>query len=309
MTASTFHPHLLTRQDALDELASRIAFGLREDGVLEVQPGVFFYRISTTGEPVHIVLEPSFCTIAQGAKETLIANEILRYDPAHYLITTTQLPMVGEVVDASSDRPFLGVRLALDPQLVTMMMVEAGGILPQGDRAAIKAMQVSPLDAELLDAILRLVRLTESPVDYGVLAPLVIREIVYRLLKGAHGSRLQYLARVGGQSHRMAQAIELLQERFNQPICINAIAQELGMSTSGFHAHFKATTAMSPLQFQKQLRLQEARRLMLSEYLDAAEAGSRVGYDDASHFSREYKRHFGAPPMRDVERLRRLVAE
>ncbi|HEY9819068.1 MAG TPA: AraC family transcriptional regulator [Candidatus Obscuribacterales bacterium] len=170
-------------------------------------------------------------------------------------------------------------------------------------------MNVSRLDTDLLDATLRLVRLTESADDYSMLAPLVIKEITYRLLKGAQGSRLQHLARVGGQFHRMAQAIALLQERFNQPIQIEAIAPELGMSASGFHVHFKATTAMSLLQFQKQLRLQEARRLMLSEQLDAAEAGSRVGYDDASHFSREYKRYFGAPPMRDVAQLRRLVTE
>ncbi|NEQ53742.1 MAG: AraC family transcriptional regulator [Leptolyngbya sp. SIO3F4] len=308
MTISSHHPEAISLKASLDELANRIACGLQEDGTMEMQPGIFFYRASASGEPIHAVLEPSCCVIAQGAKETLIADEIFRYDPAHYMITTMQLPLVGKVVKASPDQPYLGVRIVLDPQLVTTMMVEAGGGLLRGDRA-VKAMNVSVLDADLLDAILRLVRLTESPADYGVLAPLVMREITYRLLKGDQGSRLQHLATLGGQSHRMAQAVKLLQEHFNQPIRIDAISQKLGMSVSGFHAHFKATTAMSPLQFQKQIRLQEARRLMLSEHLDAAEAGSRVGYEDASHFSREYKRHFGAPPMRDVERLRHLVAK
>ncbi|MEO1352722.1 MAG: AraC family transcriptional regulator [Cyanobacteria bacterium J06635_15] len=271
-----------------------------------MQPGIFFYRVSTTDQPLHIVLKPSFCVIAQGAKETLIGDEILRYDTAHYLITTMPLPLTGKIVKASSEHPYLCVQITLDPQLVTTMMVEAGGALPRGDRA-IKAMNVCQLDPHLLDATLRLVQLTESPDDYRVLAPLVMREITYRLLKGNQSSRLQHLAKLGGQLHRMAKAVELLQERFNQPIRIDKLAQELGMSASGFHAHFKATTAMSPLQFQKQLRLQEARRLMLNEHLAAAEAGSRVGYDDASHFSREYKRQFGAPPLRDIERLCRLA--
>jgi len=163
------------------------------------------------------------------------------------------------------------------------------------------------LSAELLDATLRLVRLTQRPNEYRALAPLVVREIVYRLLTGEQAGRLQHLANFGGQAHRMARAIDKLRLEFDKPLRIEEVAKELGMSVSGFHAHFKAATTMSPLQFQKQLRLQEARRLMLSGNLDAGEAGFKVGYDDASHFSREYKRHFGEPPMRDVERLRELA--
>jgi AraC-like DNA-binding protein len=139
------------------------------------------------------------------------------------------------------------------------------------------------------------------------LAPLIVREIVYRLLTGAQGNRMRDLATFGGQAHRMVRAVEKIRVNFDKALRIEDLARELGMSVSGFHAHFKAVTAMSPLQFQKQLRLQEARRLMLSENLDAAEAGYRVGYDDASHFSREYKRHLGKPPMRDVEQLRELA--
>jgi AraC-like DNA-binding protein len=156
----------------------------------------------------------------------------------------------------------------------------------------------------LLDATVRLVRLLDSPTEAHFLAPLVTREIVYRLLRGEQGGRLHHVAALGGSTHRIVEAIELLRKEFDQPLRIEDIARELGMSVSGFHHHFKAVTAMTPLQFQKQLRLQEARRLMLGEDHDAASAGYRVGYGDASHFTREYKRLFGAPPVRDVERLR-----
>jgi len=186
-------------------------------------------------------------------------------------------------------------------------MMESGIVQSRGDGSGVKSVNVSPLDANLLDATLRLVRLIETPGEYRVLAPLVIREIVYRLLTGAQASRLRHLATFGGHAHRMVRAVEKLRETFNKPLRIESIARELGMSVSGFHAHFRTVTAMSPLQFQKQLRLQEARRLMLSEDLDAAEAGYRVGYDDASYFNREYKRYFGAPSMRDVEGLRGLA--
>jgi AraC-like DNA-binding protein len=173
----------------------------------------------------------------------------------------------------------------------------------------VQALNVSPLDVSLLDAIVRLVRLLDSPTDARFLAPLITREIVYRLLKGEQGGRLHHIAALGGHSHRIVRALERLRKDFDQPLRIEDIARELGMSVSGFHHHFRAVTAMSPLQFQKQLRLQEARRLMLGENLDAASAGYRVGYSDASHFTREYKRLFGTPPMRDVERLRVAAME
>jgi AraC-like DNA-binding protein len=218
-----------------------------------------------------------------------------------------ELPLIGEVVEASREQPYLSFRLVLDPSVVTSVMVESGVVHPRGDGSGVKAIDVSALDANLLDATVRLVRLIDTPSEYRALAPLVVREIVYRLLTGAQGSRMRHLATFGGQAHRMVRAIAKLRENFDKPLQTEDLARDIGMSVSGFHAHFKAVTAMSPLQFQKQLRLQEARRLMLSENLDAAEAGYRVGYDDASHFSREYKRHFGAPPMRDVERLRELA--
>ena len=286
------------------ELAERIARAIPEDGTVEPLKGLLLNRSSTPTEPLHGVSRPSFCVIAQGSKEVLLGDSRYRYDPAHYLLATVELPISGQIVEASAERPYLSLRLDLDPALVSSVMVEAGHLSSrnQGD---VRALDVSPLDADLLDATVRLVRLLDTPpAEARVLRPLITREIVYRLLKGEQGNRLRHLALLGGQTDRIAEAVERLRRDFNQPLRIESLARELGMSVSGFHHHFKAVTAMSPLQFQKQLRLQEARRLLLGENLDAASAGYRVGYDDASQFSREYKRLFGQPPVRDVERLR-----
>ena len=290
-----------------EEIAERIARALPRDGTVEPQPGLHFRRHATPTQRVYASAQPSFCVIAQGRKDILLGEARFRYDPAHYLISTMELPLSGQVVEASAARPYLSFRLVLDPSVVTSVMVESGVAQPRGDGGGMKAVDVSPLDANLLDATLRLVRLIDAPSEYYALAPLVIRELVYRLLTGAQGCRMRHLATFGGEAHRMVRAVETVRKHFDKPLRIEDMARELCMSVSGFHAHFKAVTAMSPLQFQKQLRLQEARRLMLSENLDAAEAGYRVGYDDASHFSRDYKRHFGQPPMRDVERLRELA--
>jgi AraC-like DNA-binding protein len=295
------------RQADQEELVERIARALPHDGTVEPQPGLHFRRCSRPTERIHGFHEAAFCVIAQGSKDLILGEERFRYDPAHYLITTVDLPMIGQVVEASPERPWLRVRLVLDPSVVTSVMTESGVVQARGDGVGVKSIDVSPLDANLLDATLRLVRLIDAPDEYRIVAPLVIREIIYRLLMGAQASRMRHLARLGGQAHRMVRAVEKLRENFDKPIRIQKVARELGMSVSGFHAHFRAMTGISPLQFQKHLRLQVAQRLMLSEDLDAAEAGYRVGYDDASHFSREYKRHFGEPPMRDVERLRELA--
>src|SRR5215218_2968736 len=286
-----------------DELAGRIARAVREDGTVEPLEGLRLARASSPTEAVHSVSTPSFCVVAQGSKEILLGEDRYRYDPAHYLITTAELPIASQITQASEERPYLRFLLKLDPALVGSVMVEAGHAAPQS-YSAVKAIDVSPVEAALLDAVVRLVRLLDSPAEAGFLAPLIKREIVYRLLMGEQGGRLRHTAILGGHGHRIARAIDRLREDFDRPLRIDDLARESGMSVSGFHHHFKAVTAMSPLQFQKQLRLQEARRLMLGDDLDAASAGYRVGYGDASHFTREYKRLFGAPPVRDVERLR-----
>jgi AraC-like DNA-binding protein len=290
------------------ELAKRIARAVPQDGVVEPLEGVRLRRASAPTETGHGVTIPAFCVVAQGSKEIRLGDRRYRYDPAHYLVATAALPVASRITEASAERPFLNLLLGLDPALVGSVMVEAGYPVPRV-QSPVAAIDVSALDADLLDAVVRLVRLLDAPTDARVLAPLFTREIVYRLLAGEQGNRLRYLAALGGQRNRIAQAIDRLRRDFDRPLRIEELARELGMSVSGFHHHFKAVTAMSPLQFQKHLRLQEARRLMLGEDLDATSAGYRVGYDDASHFSREYKRLFGAPPMRDAARLRGTATE
>src|SRR5918992_5318564 len=292
-----------------EELAERVARAVREEGTFDLPGGLRLLRACSPTELEHGVSFPAFCVVAQGSKEVLLGDDVYRYDANNYLIPAAALPIASRITEASEERPYLGVVLRLDPALVGSVMVEAGHPAP-GDRAAVRAFDVSPLDAGLLDAVVRLVRLLDSPAEEArFLRPLITREIVFRLLKGEQGGRLRQIAVLGGHSHRIARAIERLREDFDRPLRIEDIARELGMSVSGFHHHFRAVTAMSPLQFQKRMRLQEARRLMLAEDLDAASPGHRVGYSDASHFTREYKRLFGEPPMRDVERLREAAME
>ncbi len=313
VTVDSMNPQRVEReanrvQANIGELVERIARTIREDGMVEPLKGLRLHRASSPTEPIYGVSDPAFCVIAQGSKEVFLGNNRYQYDPAHYLLVTFELPIVSQVIEASQERPYLSLRLKLDPILVSSVMVEAGHFSPRR-HAAVRAINVSPLDASLLDAVVRLVRLLDTPAEASFLAPLITREIVYRLLIGEQGDRLRHIAVQGGHTHRIARAIERLRREFDQPLRIDDIAQELGMSVSSFYHHFKAVTAMSPLQFQKHMRLQEARRLMLSEGLDAASAGYRVGYNDASHFSREYKRLFGLPPLRDVERLREAARE
>jgi AraC-like DNA-binding protein len=289
------------------ELVERVAQATRDDGRVEPLNGLYLFRASSPTELLHSVSTPAFCVIAQGSKEVFLGEERYQYDPAHYLLTTVELPVVSQILEASREQPYLSMRLQLDPTLVGSVLVEANLPLPPG-QSDVKAMDVSPLDASLLDAVVRLVRLVDSPTEARVLAPLVTREIVARLLMGAQGARLRQIAVLGGYTHHIARAVDLLRKDYSQPLRMERIAHELGMSVSGFHHQFKAVTAMSPLQFQKRVRLQEARRLMLGEHLDAASAGYRVGYDDAAHFNREYKSLFGLPPMRDVERLREAAS-
>ncbi len=291
-----------------DELVELIARAIREDGTVEPLKGLHLNRASSPKEPLHSVYDPVFCVIAQGSKELFLSNERYVYDSSHYLLVTAELPLVGHVLDASRERPYLSLRLELDPTLVSSVMVEAGDVPPQ-NHADVRAINVSSLDAGLLDAVVRLVRLLNAPAEAPFLAPLITREIVYRLWKGEQGDRLRYITVLNGYTPHIAKAIERIHKDYDQPLRIDRIARDLGMSVSGFHHHFKSVTALSPLQFQKRLRLQEARRLMLGEGLDATSAAYRVGYHDASYFNREYKSLFGLPPMRDLERLRESARE
>lgn len=286
-----------------DELVERMTQACRQDGPMQPLEGIRFYRSSAPTELNPTLSDPAFAVIAQGRKELYLGEERYQYDPYHYCLGTIELPVISHVIEASRKRPYLSFRLELDPSLVGSVMTELGHT-GKPRRADVKAFNVNSLDAGLLDAVVRLVRLIDTPTEARVLAPLIKREIICRLLLGEQGDRLRHIAAVGGYTSPIARAIERLREEYDQQIRIDDVAQEVGLSVSSFHHQFKAVTALTPLQFQKQLRLQEARRLMLGEHLDAASTAYRVGYNDASHFNREYKRLFGLPPMSDVERLR-----
>jgi len=285
-----------------NELARRISDKLTEDGVLEIFPSLTIARSCVPTHPNHTVFTPAFCVIGQGSKQVFLGEEKLKYDTGHYLISTIDLPIVSYVLEASEEMPYLSFRMDLEPSLIADVLIESGVEIKSGS-ASVKAMDVSEIDADLLNAVVRAVRLLDNPGEEKMLLPSIKREIVFRLLKGNQGPRLAHLLS-GGEDRRISKAIENLREQYDRPLSIEAIARDMGMSVSGFHHHFKSVTAMSPLQFQKQLRLQEARRLMLGEDLDAASAGFRVGYEDPSYFSRDYKKQFGAPPQRDIARLR-----
>lgn len=287
---------------ARGEIVERMSRLLPEDGKMDLFSDLLLIRRSGPAEPVQSIYQPAFCFVAQGRKRASVGGEVFSYDPFHYLIFTVDLPVVFEVEAASKELPYLGMSLNLDPALVASVIVESGIEIKKGD-ASVKAMNVSSIDADLLDAVTRLVRIAETPTAAKVLAPLVIKEIIYRLLAGGQGARLAHLL-TASDTRRISKAIGHLREHFDEPLKIEEIAREVGMSVSGFHHHFKSVTTMSPLQFQKQIRLQEARRLMLGEDLDAASAGFRVGYEDPAYFNRDYKKIFGAPPQRDIARLR-----
>jgi AraC-like DNA-binding protein len=291
-------------QASRKELVERLSRAIREDGRVEPLKDVHLHRESSPAECVqHSISAAAFCIIAQGSKDVFLGGELYQYDPMHYLLATAELPIATHITEATPEQPFLGLVINLDPVLVSSVMVETGYDV-SGGGASVRAMDVSPLTADLLDAVVRLARLLDTPADAPFLMPLIVREVVYRLLQGDQGDRLCHIALQEANTHRITQAIRQLREDFDHDLKVDDIAQDVSMSTSSFYHHFKAVTGLSPLQFQKRIRLQEARRLMLGEGLDAGDAGFRVGYNDASHFSREYKRLFGDPPMRDVQRLR-----
>ena len=266
------------------------------------------HRLSAPSPPVHGVLKPTFCLVAQGSKLTVLGEETHTHNSLRYLLLSVDLPLTVQVTEASPDAPYLGLCLDIDPRQIGALLLEMEGTegadRPLAGQSAPRSLSLSRTDAPLLDASLRLLRLLETPADVPMLAPLAVREILYRLLTGEQGPRLRQIAVHNSLTQRIARATEWIKRHYAEPLSIETIAQEVCMSASGLHHHFKAVTALSPLQYQKRLRLQEARRLMLSEALDAATAAYRVGYQSPSQFSREYRRLFGAPPHRDLARLR-----
>src|SRR4051794_164634 len=269
------------------------------DGVYHTAvPALTLSRFSAPSDLAALMYEPCLCVVAQGTKEVLLGDETYRLDSAQSLLVSVDLPVAARVVEASPARPYLAVRIALDTAVVGALLADGAAAPPLGPPA--RAIAVTPVEPPLLDAVTRLVDLLDSPPDIAPLAPLVLREITYRVLAGPQGSRLRQIASAGAPAQRIARAIRWLKDHFTDPLRVESLAERVGMRPSAFHLHFKSLTALSPLQYQKRLRLQEARRLMLGEGLDAAEAAFRVGYESPSQFSREYRRLFGASPRRDV---------
>lgn len=290
----------LASQRELAAIIERYSGG--QDGLWETPvPGLSFYRTSHTQGPMCGVYRSVLAIIPQGAKRVVLGDEAYEYDRDHYLLTSVDLPVMGQVTQANPQVPYLCFILEIDARKVGELLGTATVAVMAADP---RGMGVSRLDRGLADAALRLARLVESPRDIAVLAPLVERELLYRLLCGQQGARLRNTVLADSHGHRVARAIDWLKDNYHEPLSIDALADRVNMSKSSLHHHFKALTAMSPLQYQKQIRLQEARRLLLSECADAASVARRVGYESPSQFSREYRRLFGAPPVQDIARFR-----
>jgi AraC-like DNA-binding protein len=269
-------------------------------------PGLSLFRRDEPTEPISGMYEPSICIVAQGAKRVLLGDDTFVYDAHHYLITSVHLPTVVQIIEASPEKPYLGLKLRLDQREMSQMMVDSN-LPPPRVRPASRGMGTGEVTLPLLAAFQRLIDLLAEPEDIPILAPIIQREIIYRLLVGDQGAHLRQIASAGSQSHQIARAIDWLKGNFTRPLRIDDLATQVNMSTSTFHHHFRMLTAMSPLQYQKSLRLNEARRLMLIERLDATTAAFQIGYESASQFSREYSRFFGAPPLRDITNLRQIA--
>ncbi|RAS00451.1 AraC family transcriptional regulator [Ensifer adhaerens] len=294
----------------IKRLASILANNATVDGVTETAiPRVNILRSTTTTEPIPILHKPAVCFVAQGCKQTTLAHEAYVYAPMKFLIVSVDLPIAGQILSASRDQPYLCLRLDLEPAAIADVISAA---IPAGIRneKPQRGIAVSDVPTDLLGAILRLAELLESgrASDRAVLAPLAEREILYRLLLGDQGDRLRQIGMAESKLRQINKAVAIIRSQYERTLRVEDIAAQVNMSVSSFHQHFKTVTAMSPLQYQKKIRLQEARRLMIAQALDAASAGFSVGYESPSQFSREYARMFGLPPKKDVEKMRSMPA-
>jgi len=285
------------------QVASVVDRHITTDGSQETAiPGLLLFRASSASEHDATVYQPSLCIVAQGAKEVVVGEETYRYDPSSSLLVSIDLPATSRVVEASPDKPCLVVVIALDMALVGELLAKVW-TLPTSNRSG-RGVCLAPMDDQLVSAVERLLGLLDAPQDIETLAPLIFQEITYRVMTGPQGARLRQIASAGAPAYRISKAIQWLRTNFTEPLSVDSLAKQVGLSTSSLHQHFKNVTAMSPLQFQKRLRLQEAKRLLLAESIDAAAAAYRVGYESPSQFSREYRRMYGAPPRKDIAALK-----
>lgn len=266
-------------------------------------PSLRLIRASNVSEPLHSIYEPSLLVIAQGSKIVTLADESYQYDPASYLVASVHLPISGRIIQATQQEPYLCVQLSFSTDQIL-------DIIKESDQAWSRKMDsgrglvVNKTNSDLLNAVLRLVGLLDTPRDIPAISPLIVREILYRILQDKQGNLIKQFAMIGSHAHCIAKVIQMINNDFPKPLRIEELAKKVNMSTSSLHTQFKKVTAMSPLQYQKLIRLQEARRLLLAESSEAANVGFQVGYESPSQFSREYARMFGLPPISDIKRLR-----
>ncbi|MDD2700814.1 MAG: AraC family transcriptional regulator [Sideroxydans sp.] len=305
----------MTSPDSLKQINALHAtlaqtIGAWTEGIENLQspiPGLSFFRREANAAPCACLIEPSIVLVVQGEKKMWLGDESYTYNTRHFLITSLDLPANSEVVDASQEKPCLGLVLKLDFRIMADLIAQ-GGLTPPANGTIDTGMGIGAITLPILEPFKRLLEQLDDPHDIAVLAPLIQREIHYRLLVSDQAPRLWQIAAAGSQTHRITKAVDWLKTNYAVPLRIEELADRVQMSTSSLHHHFRKLTAMSPLQYQKSLRLNEARRLMLNENIDAATSAYRVGYESPSQFSREYSRLFGASPRRDVDEMRRAAA-
>ncbi|AZD16393.1 AraC family transcriptional regulator [Pseudomonas chlororaphis] len=297
-------PHDTRAQAPQETLARLIGAWIKHSGDCSTAiPGLGFFRRDIPSPPAVCMVEPSIILVAQGAKQLWVGGEAYPYDPSRFLVTSLDLPANSEVTAASLEQPCLGLGFKLDPRMLAELAAQ-GGLLQPRDRGTGKGVGIGTATPAMLASFVRLLELLDEPEAIPVLAPLIQREIHYRLLLSDQSARLRQIASVDGQGHRIARAIDWLKLNYTAQLRVDELAARVQMSTPTFHHHFRQLTAMSPLQYQKWLRLTEAKRLMMNEHLDVSSAAFKVGYESPSQFSREYSRLFGAAPRRDIAQLR-----
>lgn len=294
-------------EPGLEALKRDIARYAKNEGANSTPiPDLRLVRQSAPLKPTSVMYEPCVCVAVQGNKRVLLGTESFTYAPGNFLITSMNLPTVAQIPKATRETPFLGLVIKLDPREISQLMVD-GSLPPPRAREGDRAMACGTMTPPLLAALRRFVGLLAEPQDIAVLAPGIRREIVYRLLTSDQGHRLRQVALAGSHGHQISQAVERLKSRYAEALSVEELAASVHMSPSAFHHHFRVMTAMSPLQYQKWLRLSEARRLMLAENMNAGTAAFEVGYESPSQFNREYRRLFEKPPLQDIMELRRTA--
>jgi len=286
-------------QELADIISRHLTFDSIEPCAL---PRVKLIRSTTTTASMPTIYEPSLCLVAQGRKQVVLGHLDYVYDGSQYLVASVDLPLLGSIIEASKERPYLCVSLDLNVEVLSELLLEHGIDAPAATSKP--GLALSTTTSDLMDAVVRLLRLLDTPEDIPALAPLAEREILYRLMNGEQGEMIRHIANAESRLNQISKAIIWIKNHYTESFSIDQLAQEAGMSNSSLYEHFKAVTTYSPLQYRTRLRLQEARRIMVSDAMDAASAGFKVGYESPSQFSRDYVRVFGAPPMQDALRLR-----